>query len=137
MVGGGVGIPHDRRQDPLGEVHQLSGALPRDRRSILVDTHTVLTLVDHSIDLDDHASVVLRALTVVGDGKLVGGVDGEIRQWPAGKRGHCGGGGRLLCAGHMLCLLGGGHGIFVIVPDLIVVPDLVIGHGFMAGNIAR
>jgi hypothetical protein len=85
----------------------------------------VLALADHSIDRDDHVHIVLRALTVVGNGELVGGVDGEVRRWPGGRRGHRGGGGGLLCASRVLCLLGG-HGVFVVVPDPVVVPDLIV-----------
>jgi hypothetical protein len=73
----------------------------------------VLAHLNHYVDMDDQVSVVLSALAVVGDGKLVSGVNGEVRRRPGGGDGflHSGLGPYLL----------GGHGIFVIVPDCILV----------------
>jgi hypothetical protein len=76
--------------------------------------------LNHYVDMVDHVSIVLSALAVVGNDKLVGGVHGEVRRRPGGGEGHLSCSSWLLHGGLGPYLLKG-HGIFVTVPDCIVV----------------
>ena len=78
MAGGGVGIFQDELEDVLGEADRLDSTLPQDRLSIHDKTHVVVSVAEHSVDMNNHGSMVLQALAVVGDKELVDGVDGEV-----------------------------------------------------------
>ena len=41
-------------------------------------SHVVVSVAEHSVDMNNHGSMVLQALAVVGDKELVDGVDGEV-----------------------------------------------------------
>jgi hypothetical protein len=84
------------------------------------NAHTALTHLNNSIDVDDHVSVVFNALAAVGNSELVSGVNWEVHLRPGGREGHLSCGSRFLCGGLGPYLLGG-HGVFAVVPDCIVV----------------
>jgi len=79
MVRVGVGILQNRLEDVLGEADGLDSALLRDRFSIRGNAHAVLhSITEHSVDVDNHVSIVVRALTVIQDKVLVIGVNREV-----------------------------------------------------------
>ena len=57
----------DELEDVLGWAEILDSALPQDRLSIHDKTHVVVSVAEHSVDMNNHGSTVLQALTVVGD----------------------------------------------------------------------
>ena len=80
----GVVTFQDGLQDPLGKTDGPDGALPRDRLSVCGNAHAVVDIsVKHTVDVKNHISKVLRALTVVGYEELVCRTGGEVH-WRLG-----------------------------------------------------
>ena len=72
MARGRVAIFLDGLQDLLGKTDGLDAMLPRDGLSVRGNAHAIVNIsVEHTIDVKNHVSKVLRALTVVGYEELV------------------------------------------------------------------
>jgi hypothetical protein len=81
---GRIAIFLDGLQDLLGKTDGLDAMLPRDGLSVRGNAHAIVNIsVEHTIDVKNHVSKVLRALTVVGYEKLVCRTDGEVH-WQLG-----------------------------------------------------
>jgi hypothetical protein len=69
---GRIAIFLDGLQDLLGKTDGLDAMLPRDGLSVRGNAHTIVNVsVEHTVDVKNHVSKVLRALTVVGYEELV------------------------------------------------------------------
>ncbi len=81
---GGVAIFQYGLQYLLGKTDGLDAMLPRDGLSVRGNAHAIVNIsVEHTVDVKNHVSKVLQALTVEGYEELVCQTDGEV-PWQLG-----------------------------------------------------